>query len=93
MLAHNGIIFPKRQLLGLRARIFLRDIEEAGISSADELDLDGCWLGHDRVLARTGYTKKRPQRAVVGGELPHHRPLVKLCHTPKGSKARESSRV
>src|SRR3546814_435591 len=46
MLAHDGIIFPEAQLLGLGARILLGDVEEAGVSRADEANLDGCWLGH-----------------------------------------------
>lgn len=46
MLAHDGIIFFERQLFGLRARIFLGDIEKASVRRAGELDLDGGWLSH-----------------------------------------------
>src|SRR5689334_16967834 len=46
MLAHDRIVLAEAQLLGLRARILLGDIEEAGVSRADEANLDGCWLGH-----------------------------------------------
>src|SRR3954470_13535611 len=47
MLAHDGIVFAERQLLGLGAWILLRDVEEAGVCRADELNLDGARLGHD----------------------------------------------
>jgi hypothetical protein len=46
MLAHDGIIFAERQLFGLRARIFLGDVEKASVRRAGELDLDGGWLSH-----------------------------------------------
>src|SRR3546814_2924250 len=46
MLAHDRVIFAERQLLGLGARVLLGHIEEAGVSRADELDLDGGRLGH-----------------------------------------------
>src|SRR3546814_15822578 len=46
MRAHDRVIFEERQLLGLGARVLLGHIEEAGVSRADELDLDGGRLGH-----------------------------------------------
>ena len=46
MLAHDGGIFVEAELLGLGARILLGDVEEAGVSGADEANLDSCWLGH-----------------------------------------------
>ena len=54
MLAHDGIIFFERQLFGLRAWIFLGDIEKASVRRAGELDLDGSWLSH---LPETLYVK------------------------------------
>ena len=47
VLAYDGIVLAEAQLLGLGARILLRDVEEAGVGSADELDLDGSRLGHE----------------------------------------------
>ena len=47
MLAHNGIIFAEGELFGLRARVLFRGVIEPGVRSADQLDLDGCWLRHD----------------------------------------------
>lgn len=52
MLAHDGIIFAERQLFGLGPRILLRDIEEARIGRAHELDLDSGRLGHDPINLR-----------------------------------------
>src|SRR4029079_11225336 len=46
VLARDRVVLTEAQLLGLRARVLLGDIEEAGVSAADELDLDGCRLGH-----------------------------------------------
>jgi len=46
VLARHRIVLLEAQLLSLGARILLRDIEEARVSAADELDLDGCRLGH-----------------------------------------------
>jgi hypothetical protein len=49
MLAHDGVVFAKAQLFrGVRAaRVLFRHIVKAGVGRADELDLDGDWLGHD----------------------------------------------
>jgi hypothetical protein len=58
MLAHDRIIFAEAQLLSLGARILLRDVEEAGVGGADELDLDGGRLGHDPLPFGTAKTKK-----------------------------------
>ena len=49
MLAHDGIIFAERQLFGLRPGILLRNVEEAGIGRAHELDFDSGRLGHGPV--------------------------------------------
>ncbi len=47
MLAHDRVVFAEAQLFGLVPRILLGDVVEAGVGRADELDLDGCRLGHD----------------------------------------------
>src|SRR6476661_10296473 len=49
VLAGARIVLLEAQLLGLGARILLRHVEEACIGGADELDLDGCRLGHRTV--------------------------------------------
>src|SRR5437763_8466741 len=49
VLARNRIVLLEAQLLGLGARILLRHIEETRVCAADELDLDGCWLGHGSI--------------------------------------------
>src|SRR3954470_22216455 len=49
VLAHDRVVLLEAQLLGLGARVLLRHIEEARVCGADELDLDGCRLGHRRV--------------------------------------------
>ena len=46
VLAGDRVVLLEAQLLGLGARVLLRHVEEAGIGAADELDLDGCRLGH-----------------------------------------------
>ncbi len=46
VLASDRIVLPKAQLLGLIARVLLGHIEKARVRAADELDLDGCRLGH-----------------------------------------------
>src|SRR5688572_28033005 len=45
MLARDRVVLAKRHLLGLVARVLLCHIEKAGVSTADQLDLDGCRLG------------------------------------------------
>src|SRR6187549_652736 len=61
VLASDGIVLAEAQLLRLRARVLLRDVEEAGIGSADELDLDGCWLGHRKgPNAKKGKAASKP---------------------------------
>jgi hypothetical protein len=54
MLARDGIIFAKRQLFRLVARIFLGDIEKAGVSSADQFDFHSGWLRHGLFLQAIG---------------------------------------
>ena len=49
VLAHARIVFLEAQLLGLRARVLLGHVEESRVRGADELDLDGCRLGHRTV--------------------------------------------
>src|SRR5688572_3110705 len=46
MLAHDRVVLAHGHLLGLVARVLFGHIEEAGVGGADELDLDGCRLGH-----------------------------------------------
>src|SRR5436190_10250689 len=46
VLARDRVVLPQAQLLGLRARVLLGHIEKARVGAADELDLDGCRLGH-----------------------------------------------
>jgi hypothetical protein len=50
MLAHDGIILVEFKLLRRGARILLGHVVEAGISAADQLDLNGICLGHDSPL-------------------------------------------
>jgi hypothetical protein len=49
MLAHDGIILAHHHLFGSvrAARVFLGGVVKAGVSSADELDLDRDRLCHD----------------------------------------------
>src|SRR5687767_776873 len=46
VLARDRVVLLEDHLLGLVARIFLGHVEKAGVSRADELDLDSCRLGH-----------------------------------------------
>src|SRR5215472_14310728 len=46
VLLRSGIVFLLHQLLGLRARVLLGDIVEAGVGARHELDFDGRGLGH-----------------------------------------------
>ena len=46
VLARDRVVLAERHLLGLVARVLLGHIEEARVGGADELDLDGCRLGH-----------------------------------------------
>ena len=50
VLTHNRIIFAKSQLFRLIARIFLSDIEKAGVSGAEQFDFYSGWLRHDTFL-------------------------------------------
>ena len=50
MLAHDGVVFAERHLFGDVARVFLGHIEKAGVSGADQLDLDRGWLRHGPFL-------------------------------------------
>ena len=54
MLAHYGIIFTESQLFRLIARIFLGDIEKAGVSGAEQFDFYSGWLRHDLFLQAIG---------------------------------------
>src|SRR5436190_3891667 len=58
VLARARIVFLEAQLLRLRARVLLGYVEEAGIGAADELDLDGCRLGH-RIRPKSQKKEKR----------------------------------
>ncbi len=46
MLAHDGVILLEGQLFGLRASVLGRHVEETGVGSRQELDLDIGGLGH-----------------------------------------------
>jgi hypothetical protein len=72
VLAHDGIIFAEAQLVGLGPRILLRDVEEAGIGAADELDFDGCWLGHGSLFeyALVAKNKAASPPLLCGERLP-----------------------
>ena len=50
MLAHDGVIFAESQLFRLIARVFLGDIEKAGVSGAEQFDFYSGWLRHDTFL-------------------------------------------
>jgi hypothetical protein len=50
MLARNRIIFAHCHLLGHCPGILLGNVEEAGIGSGNQLDLDGNGLGHGGAL-------------------------------------------
>ena len=54
MLAHDRIIFAESQLFRLIARIFLGDIEKAGVSCAEQFDFYSGWLRHDLFLQAIG---------------------------------------
>src|ERR1700751_4507021 len=49
VLARLRIVLPEAQLLGLGTGVLLGHVEEARVRGADELDLDGCRLGHRTV--------------------------------------------
>ena len=51
MLACDGVEFLKLELVGLGARVLLRDVVEAGIGAADQLYEDSVRLGHRRGLS------------------------------------------
>jgi hypothetical protein len=46
MFTRNRVVFSEFELFGLRARVFLRDIEIAGIGGAQQFDDDRVVLGH-----------------------------------------------
>lgn len=46
MLLRDRIVFLLHELVGHRARIFLRHIEETGVGRGHELDLNRCGLRH-----------------------------------------------
>lgn len=79
MLPHDGVVLAEVELLGLRARVLLRDVEEAGVCAAHELDLDGGRLRHDRDtfelgMKESGRRRRRPRRASAMTAVP---PFVK----------------
>src|SRR6476659_9582872 len=49
VLARTRVVLLEAQLLGLGAGVLLRDVKEARVRGAEELDLDGCRLGHRTV--------------------------------------------
>src|SRR5436305_297955 len=67
MLAHDRVVLVEAQLLGLGARVLLGDVKEAGISRADELDLDGGRLGHDLVPVCVKKRKRQPEPPLYKG--------------------------
>ena len=70
VLANARIVFLHDHFLGLRARILLGHIEETRVGAADELDLDGCRLGHRSVPNLTKKKSGLPppvRRALIGG--------------------------
>src|SRR5689334_21174499 len=80
MLARDGVVLLEAQLLGLRARILLRHVEEAGIGAADELDLVGCRLCHRRG-PKCLKNKKRPSAARCAEPLMRGAAFVKFVPT------------
>jgi hypothetical protein len=54
VLANDGVIFAERQLFRLVARVFLGDIEKAGVSGAEQFDFYSGWLRHDLFLQAIG---------------------------------------
>ena len=63
VLAHDGVVLAEAHLFSLVAGILLGDIEEAGIRSRNQTDLDGSWLCHDEFL-KTCARKKQSGRRV-----------------------------
>jgi hypothetical protein len=54
MLAHNRVVFAKSQLFRLIARVFLGNIEKAGVSGTEQFDFYSGWLRHDTFLKAIG---------------------------------------
>ena len=54
MLAHDGVIFAESKLFRLIARVFLSNIEKAGVSGAEQFDFYSGWLRHDLFLRAIG---------------------------------------
>ena len=63
VLAHVRVVLPEAHLLGLRARVLLGHIEEARVGAADELDLDGCRLGHRTIPNLKKEKRPRPLKS------------------------------
>ena len=61
MLAHDGVVLAHHHLFsGVRAaRVLLRGVVKAGVSRADELDLDRGRLCHDLKLSNLKMFRKR----------------------------------
>jgi hypothetical protein len=54
MLTHDGIIFAESHFFRGVPRVFLCDIEKAGVSGADQADFDSGWLRHGLFLQTIG---------------------------------------
>jgi hypothetical protein len=50
MLAHDRVVFAEGHFFRRVARVFLGDIEKAGVSGAEQLDFDSGWLRHGPFL-------------------------------------------
>jgi hypothetical protein len=58
VLARDGIVLLERQLIGFRPGVLFGDVEEASVSGRQELDFDGCGLGHNDLLGAFGTCRK-----------------------------------
>src|SRR4051812_35636355 len=67
VLPHDGIIFPEAHLLGRVARILLGHVVKAGVSRADELDLDRGRLGHGAIPNLLLERPKPPEKQKAAG--------------------------
>src|SRR5688572_15059776 len=66
VLARDRVVLLEDHLLGLVARILLGHIEKAGVSRTDELDLDGCRLGHREFPMLRTIKAARARRRLIG---------------------------
>ena len=62
MLAHDGVIFAHHHFFGgiRAARVLFSGVIKAGVSGADELDLDRGRLCHDLKLSKLWKSEARP---------------------------------